>query len=338
MSTSNVRLGLVGAGRMGRFHAETVARRLRNVDLVAVADTTVGVADEVTSRLGGRPLLDPFDLIADSEIDAVLVAAPATCHSALVQACAEARKPVWVEKPMALTMEDASQTVAAARTAGVALQVGFNRRFDSAFASAHGIIDRGELGRVQLLRSLTRDPGLESPDRVPPWTIFRETLIHDFDLVLWLACGAKPIEVFAMADALVAPEYKSTGLLDTSVVQIRLEGGAMATVEACFSTSYGYDVRCEVLGSQGMVTAGDPVESTLKHFASAGCRQPTSPSDTDLFRDAYTAELAHFVDCVISGDTPAVTGEDARDALALAWASMMSVEEGRPVFMSELGV
>jgi myo-inositol 2-dehydrogenase / D-chiro-inositol 1-dehydrogenase len=126
-----------------------------------------------------------------------------------------------------------------------------------AFREAHDVVAAGGIGTPQLLRSLTRDPGLTNPGAVPPWTIFTQTLIHDFDSINWLNPGAEPVEVYATADALVAPDFKDAGLLDTAIVVVKFDNGAIATAEANFSAVYGYDVRAEVFGSAGMVTAGD---------------------------------------------------------------------------------
>ncbi len=336
LPTPPVRLGLIGAGRIGTFHGETVALRLPDAELVAVADPAEGAAEKLTSRLGGVAYTDPAELLASPDVDGVLIASSARFHTDLVVAAAAAGKAVWVEKPMAFTLEDADRAIAAAREAGVPLQVGFNRRFAADFAAAHDVIVSGGIGTVQLLRSLTRDPGLSNPGGVPPWTIYRETLIHDFDALLWFANGAKPVEVYAMADALVAPDFKANQLLDTSIVLIRFDNGAMATAEANFSAAYGYDVRGEVFGSAGMVVAGEQASTPMRHYNANGIQQMTARGDTILFRDAYTGELAHFVDCIRTGATPSVTGEDARAALVIANAAIKSIEENRPVKVSEV--
>jgi len=147
----------------------------------------------------------------------------------------------------------------------VALQVGFNRRFATDFAAGRQLVVDGAVGTPQLMRSLTRDPGLADPAAVPPWTIFLQTLIHDFDTLLWLNPGAEPTSVYATADALVAPEFKDSGLLDTAVVVITFDNGAIAVAEASFSAAYGYDVRGEVFGSAGMVSMGGAPKSPLVH-------------------------------------------------------------------------
>jgi len=176
---------------------------------------------------------------------------------------------------MAMTLSDADRAITACRTAGVPLQVGFNRRVAADFAAARQVVVDGGIGTPQLMRSLTRDPGLANPAAVPPWTIFTQTLVHDFDTLNWLNPGARAVEVGVMADALVAPDFKDSGLLDTAVVTIRYDNGAIATAEASFSAVYGYDVRGEVFGSAGMVTAGPPAQVTMAHWTSEGVERPT---------------------------------------------------------------
>jgi myo-inositol 2-dehydrogenase/D-chiro-inositol 1-dehydrogenase len=144
------------------------------------------------------------------------------------------------------------------------------------------------------------------------------------------------VDVYAVADALVAPEFKDAGLLDTAVVVVRFDNGAIATAEASFSAAYGYDIRGEVFGSAGMVTAGSTRTTAMQHWTADGLHAPTVRRDTDLFAAAYTAELSHFVDCVRTGTTPQVTGADARRALALALGCIRSVQEGRPVRLEEV--
>jgi myo-inositol 2-dehydrogenase/D-chiro-inositol 1-dehydrogenase len=183
---------------------------------------------------------------------------------------------------------------------------------------------------------VTRDPGGFNPANVPPTTIFNETLIHDFDALRFLNPGAEPAEVFALADALIRPDFSDRGLLDTAVVTVRFDNGALATAEASFQAVYGYDVRGEVLGSAGMLTVGDLRSTHLTTYGPAGLAAGCVRYDQDLFRDAYIAELAGFADCVRTGRTPAVTGQDARAALAIARAAIQSVTTASPVRIDEL--
>ncbi len=318
--SSPLSFGLIGAGWIGSFHAETLATRLPNTRLAAVADPVPGAAERFP---GARVDRDPLELIAYPEVQAVAICSPAASHTDLVVAAAHAGKHVFCEKPMALTLEDADRAITAAHAAGVALQVGFNRRFAADFAAMRARVDAGDIGTPQLLRSLTRDPGIsaEVAARVKPWTIFNETLIHDFDTLCWLNPGARVTEVYAQADALVHPEFADRGFLDTSVVQIRFDNGAFAIAEASFQAVYGYDIRGEVFGSGGVLQAGLAPEHAGR-------------INTELFADAYTAQFAHFADSVLAGSEPSVTGADARVALEIALAARESIETKAPVVLS----
>ena len=312
--------GLIGVGWIGSFHAETLATRLPNTRLAAVADPVPDAAERFS---GARAYTDPLALIADPNVEAVAICSPATSHADLVVAAATAGKHVFCEKPMALTLDDADRAIDAARTAGVALQVGFNRRFADDFAAVRAGVDAGAVGTPQLLRSLTRDPGIteEVAARVKPWTIFTETLIHDFDTLCWLNPGARVTEVYAQAAALVHPQFAEQGFLDTSVVQLRFDNGAFAIAEASFQAVYGYDIRGEVFGSGGVLQAGLPPERAGR-------------LNTELFADAYTAQFAHFASSVLAGTEPSVTGTDARIALEIALAARESIETLAPVMLS----
>lgn len=315
-----VRIGVVGTGRIGTFHAQTLARRVPEADLVGVADARPGGASALAAELGVREFETPSALITSPDVDAVVIAATSTAHADLVVEAAGAGKAIFCEKPMAMTLADADRAIAAAASAGVPLQVGFNRRFAADFVAARAVVERGGVGQPQLLRSVTRDPGLADPGAVPPWTIFTQTLIHDFDLLNWMNPGARAVEVSVMADALVAPDFKDVGLLDTAVVTIRYDNGAIAVAEASFSATYGYDVRGEVFGSGGMVTIGSPRQVTMEHWDGGGVRGLTARGDTELLGDAYAGEFAAFCSAAASRSAPVVTGADARAALAIALA------------------
>ncbi len=327
-----VGVALIGSGRMGAFHAETLALRLPQARLAAVVDPAPGAAERLAGALGAdRAYTDVVQAWDDPAVDAVVIAAPARSHADLAAAAAAAGKHVFCEKPMAVTLPDADRAIDAARAAGVVLQVGFNRRFAADWRAARGLLDDGTLGTPRLLRSLTRDPGGFDPSRVKPDTVFLETLIHDFDTLRFLNPGAEAEEVYAVADALVEPGWRDRGLLDTAVVTVRFDNGAVAVAEACFEAAYGYDVRGEVLGSGGMVTMGDGRRSGMALSGPAGRLVETVRGDQELFPEAYTAELAAFVDAVRAGTPATVTGEDARAALAIALAAAESVRAGRPV-------
>lgn len=341
MSTkSPVRVALIGAGRIGSNHAELVALHVPGATLVAVADPTPNA-----ERLAADLDVDVVErsaeaVLARSDVDAVLITTPARSHTDLVVQAAGAGKHVFVEKPMAVTLADADRAIAAAEADGVVLQVGFNRRFAPGWIAARAAIDAGRVGTPQLLRSVTRDPGPFSADpaRIPPGTIFLETLIHDFDALCFLNPGARPTRVTAIADALIRPDAKADGHLDTAVVTVEFDNGAIAVAEANFSALYGYDVRAEVFGSGGMVTAGDGRSSDMTYYGPDGVGVDTARRDTELLHSAYLGEFVAFVTAIRTGTPATVTGGDARTALSIALAAIDSAAQGRSVEIADIEV
>ncbi|WP_024365517.1 Gfo/Idh/MocA family oxidoreductase [Arthrobacter sp. TB 26] len=340
-----VRIGLIGSGWMGAFHAESVARRVPGAELAAIADPNVESAAALATTLGaGKVTADAADILADPEIDAVIIASPARFHSSLIAQAANAGKHVFCEKPAGQGLDELDAALAAVEAAGVHFQIGFNRRYAEDFRAAKKDISAGTIGTPQLLRSLTRDPGtgrIPHAARVPAWTVFLETLIHDFDTLNWFNEGAEPVEVYALADALVEPGLRDQGFLDTAVVTIRYSNGSIAVAEANFSALYGYDIRGEVFGSKGMVQAGRATETAARRFTAEGMSSDTPRLNIELFRQAYTDELVDFADAVRARRdgtrapsaayslTPGAT--DARRALAMALACIESVKRGTPV-------
>lgn len=323
-----VRIALVGAGRIGAAHADTLARRVPDARLVAVVDPRPGAADAVADLFGARGETEVDAVLGASDVDAVVVAASSVAHRDLVVAAADAGKHVFCEKPAGMSLAEIDEARRATVAAGVAFQVGFNRRFAREFAAARDLVANGDLGEVRQLRSLTRDPGRgpSDPDVVPPWTIFTQTLIHDFDTLSFLNPGARAVDVVATAGSLLFPGHPT--LLDHATVVVRYSNGAIGTAEASFAAVYGYDVRGEVLGSEGMVTMGEGASSSLRVHGAAGRTASTAHSDTDLLRDAYAAEFAELGAAVREGRAPSVGGDDAFAAFAIAQACIDSMTVG----------
>jgi myo-inositol 2-dehydrogenase/D-chiro-inositol 1-dehydrogenase len=210
VSHSRVRIGLIGAGRIGASHAALLAEHVTTAELVAVADPRPGVAAALAEPLGARGETRPEAVLAATDVDAVVIAASSTAHSDLVAAAAEAGKHVFCEKPAGTTLAEIDRGRAATADAGIAFQVGFNRRFARDFRAARDAVAAGRVGVVRQMRSLTRDPGTElaNPGAIPPGTVFTQTLIHDFDTLNWLNPGARAVDVLATADALIAARHR----------------------------------------------------------------------------------------------------------------------------------
>lgn len=334
-----VNIGLIGAGRIGSSHAALIAQSVPNARLSAIADPVSGAAAALAEQLGVEKSYESSDeLFADQDIDAVVITAPARFHATLVEAAAAAGKAIFCEKPAGVSLEEVQRVRRTVQEHGVVFQIGFNRRFANGLPEARAAIDDGRLGTPQLLRSTTRDPGLANPGAVAPWTIFLETLIHDFDTLNFLNPGARATKVHALADALVAPDFKGHGLLDTAVVTIQYDNGAIATAEASFSAAYGYDTRAEVFGSGGMVTAGELPASSMRYYGPNGLTVDTMRGDTQSMRLAYTAELQAFTDAA-AGAAPIGPGvETAVAALQIAMACIESYKTGSTVELTAPGV
>jgi myo-inositol 2-dehydrogenase / D-chiro-inositol 1-dehydrogenase len=328
-------VALVGAGHIGGFHARTLARGLPGARLVGIADPAPGRAQAAATEVGGgRATTDYRELLADAGVDAVVIAAPAAYHAEIIEAAARAGKAVFCEKPIADTLAAADRALDAVRSAGVLLQIGFQRRFDAGFRRAHELAASGALGPIQLLRSITRDPVPDPPVVRTTWSIFDDTLVHDFDVLRWLA-GSEPRAVFAQAGALNEP-FRSAQVRDTAVATVSFHNGALGTADSSFWAPYGYDVRAEVFGPKGMVTVGDGRANSAVVHTHAGSLSQRAFWFMDLFRDAYVAELTDFVACARTGKAPACTGADGRAALAMALAAIRSAQTGALVDVAEV--
>jgi myo-inositol 2-dehydrogenase / D-chiro-inositol 1-dehydrogenase len=327
-----VSVAVLGAGRIGRKHAETLALKVPEGRLAVIADPAEEAARAASEAARGAPWTTDFAAaLADPAVAAVVIAAPTNLHAELICQAAAAGKQIFCEKPIALTLAEADEALAAVREAGVLLQIGFQRRFDPAYERAHAAVKRGDLGRLYLLRSTTRDP--EPPPenylRAAP-SILTDTTTHDVDMLRWLA-GSEVTEVFAAGAALIRDEHAKRGLVDTTVCTLRFESGALGFIDNCWHAAYGYDVRTEVLGAGGALEVGHAQETALARFSREGVTRDYPYWFLDRFGPAYERELADFVRCVAERAAPRVTGEDARETLHVAVAAVQSLNEGRPV-------
>lgn len=329
---------MLGAGNIGRFHAHTVAYKTPDAELAAVADTSQAAARELAEATRApRWSLDADEVLADTSIRAVLIATPGGTHARLIEKAAAAGKHVFCEKPIALNLPDIDAALDAVRRAGVNLQIGFQRRFDPGYMRARQLIDEGRIGRVYMVHSRTRDPHLPTPEYLRSCGgLFRDTSVHDFDSIRWLA-GCEVEQVYATGAVLVDPAVGEAGDVDTAVVTLRLANGAIATVDNSRQAVYGYDVRAEVLGSEGSLEVSRPRQTPTTYLARDGVCHDHVYWYIERFGAAYEAEVQAFVRCVLDGAQPAVTGEDGRAATALGIAAQRSLETGLPVQMHARG-
>jgi myo-inositol 2-dehydrogenase/D-chiro-inositol 1-dehydrogenase len=323
------RIAIVGAGRIGRLHAENLAR-VPGLELVAVADPEPGE---------GVTVADWRELLERPDVDAVAVCSPTALHAEQVAAFAEAGKHVFCEKPIAADLAGADQALAAAEAAGIVLQVGYNRRFDRNFAAVRAAVASGRVGRPLIVRITARDP--EPPSRSylqgrGPGTIFVDTTSHDLDLVRFVT-GEEIVEVSARGGSLVSDDARELGMVDTAVTTVVTASGTLATIDNCWVAAYGYDQRLEVHGSDGTAQAGNERRDTTVLADGAGFHTPALPYFfLDRYAESFVVELQAFAAALDGAPVP-VTGRDGRAALAAAQAAALSAVESRIVRLDELG-
>jgi len=332
-----VTVGLIGLGAMGRIHAENLAA-LPEARLLAVASRREETGRAVAAHLGVPRVYDDYAaLLADEDIKAVVIAAATPEHAGLVTAAAEAGKAIFCEKPVALTLEKMDAVLAAVKKAGVPFQIGFMRRFDAAYMEAKRRIEAGAIGQPVLFRGTSRDPCLPAPEdksALARGSLFIDLGIHDYDMARWLM-DDEVVEVYATGAALVYPQLREFGDLDNGLVFLRFAGGGLGCIDLSRNARYGYDVRTEVLGSEGGLQIGELERTPLRLMSTAGVCHDTYPWYPERFAAAYREELRHFL-LLVQGEAEArATGEDGRAALAIALAVVQSFRSGQPVRLGE---
>jgi myo-inositol 2-dehydrogenase/D-chiro-inositol 1-dehydrogenase len=319
-----------GAGRMGAIHAANIAAHPA-ARLHTVVDTNQAAAKRLASRHGAA-VSAQAETLADPDIDAVVIASSTDTHAGLVEAAARAGKAIFCEKPLDLDRRRAEACLAVAKQCGVPLMVGFNRRFDPNFARLEREIRSGRIGKLETLTITSRDPAPPPLDFVRrSGGLFRDMMIHDLDMACWLA-GETPIEIFAMASVLVDPAIGEAGDVDTAVVTLRMQSGALCQISNSRRAVYGYDQRIEAFGSKGALRGENVVESTVAFAGADGIvTDKPLPFFLERYAEAYRRELDHFIGAVADGTAPMVGGDDGIRGLALADAAAKSYRTGRPI-------
>jgi myo-inositol 2-dehydrogenase/D-chiro-inositol 1-dehydrogenase len=332
-----VRIGLVGTGRIGRLHAELLATRVEGAALAAICDVDRAAAAEVADRLRVPAFASAEELFELPEVDAIAIATSTDTHADAVVAAAGTGRPIFCEKPVALDLAETDRVLAAVDESGVFFQVGFNRRFDPAHASVHRAVSTGALGDVHLVRISSRDPA------PPPLGyarvsggIFLDMTIHDFDMARFVT-GSDVVEVYACGAVRITPELAELGDVDTAVVTLFHDSGALTAIDNSRQAVYGFDQRVEAFGSLGMAASESPLAHTGVLRTADGTRAPALPYFfVERYLASYIAQWEAFAAAVQSGGTAPVAGADARAALAIALAAGRSLREERPVKVTEI--
>ena len=334
-----VRIGIIGAGRIGKVHCESIGRYVKNAVVACVADPFMDEGTEQTLRaLGAEKVTKDYrEILADKSVDAVLICSSTDTHAQISVEAIKAGKHVFCEKPVDHDVKKILTVKEALQGGGVKYQVGFNRRFDHNFEAVKKAIDAGRIGHLDVLKICSRDPAAPSADYIKvSGGIFLDMTIHDFDMVRYLSSDEVE-SVYAVGGVTVDKAIGEAGDIDTAVVTMKLKGGALAVIDNCRRAAYGYDQRAEAFGSLGQIAVANDASSTAVISDANGV---TAGKPLYFFLErymqAYVKEVSEFVRC-IEEDRPVPVGiEDGLQAVVIGLAAKRSLQTGAPVRLDDI--
>lgn len=338
MTNNRLNIGLIGAGMIGKLHAQNLAFRIPEASLLAIADINETAAREVAERCRVPKVVNDYhELLADPSVDAVVICSSTHTHARIIIEAAQAGKHIFCEKPIDFSLERIDQALAQVSQSGVKLQIGFNRRFDANFARVRQAVASGEIGEPHLLHIVSRDPEPPTPEYVKTsGGIFMDMTIHDFDMARFLV-GCEVEEIFTYGGVRIDPEIGKAGDLDTALLMFKFEDGTLGTIDNSEKALYGYDQRVEVFGSKGAIHIANNYPNTAT-ISSAESIHRDLPLYFFIERyvDSYIAEMSAFTQAVLEDRPTPVTGSDGRVPVVMALAARKSYDERRPVKCSEV--
>ena len=333
-----LKIGLVGLGRLGKVYARDLSTRLPETTLVAVADRDRDLAAQI-----GRDFDVPHvhataeELIANAEVEAVVVVSPTHTHRDVVIAAMKARKPTFCEKPLALTLDECRAIESAVAQSGAFFQMGFMRRFDPGYAAAKKRIEAGAIGRPVVFKSTSRDPfppSLEYANPASSGGILVDMGIHDIDLARWFMGEIDTVS--AVGATLVYPELATVGDFDNAIATLVFADGRLGVLDLTRNGIYGYDISTEVLGNEGTIRVGYLRETPILEMTKNSVAHDTVPYFMERFERAYALQLQNFAQNVLNDKEPSITIRDGVEALRVALAATASCKGGRPVKVSSI--
>ncbi len=335
---TKVNIAVIGAGRIGRLHAEHLAYRVAGARLVAITDLRKQAAEECAATLGvPQAFQDHRRVLDDPEVQAVVICSSTDTHASLIAEAATAGKHIFCEKPIALELKQIDGALAEVAAAGVKLQVGFNRRFDPNFRRIWELVRKGTIGKTHLLRIASRDPAPPPIEYVKvSGGIFLDMMIHDFDMARYIV-DDEVRELYAVGGIRIDPKIGKAGDIDTAVVTLKFANGCFGTIDNSRQAVYGYDQRVEVFGSKGMVSTENNTPNRTRLTTSEAVREDLPLYFfMERYIESYLNEMNAFIECIIEDKVPPVTGRDARVPVVMGKAARLSYEQNRPVALSEI--
>lgn len=333
-----IRIGVIGAGRIGKVHTETIAQRIAEAEVVAVVDVDISAAQELADRFMIKNVSDNYiDIVNNPDVDAVLICSPTGTHADLVIEVAKAGKHIFCEKPIALNLNDIRRALKAVDESGVKFMVGFNRRFDSNFKKIKEMVTSGKIGEPQILKITSRDPAPPPPDYVAAsGGMFLDMTIHDFDMARFIV-GSEVDEIFVFGDVRIDERIRRAGDVDTAVVTLKFENGALGVIDNSRQAVYGYDQRVEIFGSNGMVKVDNNAPDNHDYYSKDGVHSSLPLNFfMDRYVEAYASEMKEFCRAIVDERPVPVGGKDGLLSIVIGLAAKRSLAEKRPVKVSEI--
>lgn len=333
-----IRIGIIGAGRIGKLHAENISYYIPGVEIKTIADVFAHKITDWAAGLGIKNVVEDYhEILNDPEIDAVLICSSTNTHAQISVEAAEAGKHIFCEKPVDLSIDKIEKAIKAVEKAGVKFQVGFNRRFDHNFKKVRDFVLEGRIGQPHIIKITSRDPAPPPAEYVKvSGGMFLDMTIHDFDMARYLS-GSEVEEVYVQAAVLVDPEIGKAGDVDTAVITLKFENGALGVIDNSRKAAYGYDQRVEVFGSKGSAAAyNDTPTNTLLSTEEGVFSDKPLYFFLERYKNSFIDEMKDFFDAIVNDKPTPVTAVDGLKPVLIGLAAKKSLAEGRPVRISEI--
>jgi myo-inositol 2-dehydrogenase/D-chiro-inositol 1-dehydrogenase len=334
---NKIKFGIAGVGRMGSIHLENLVTKFQDAEVVAISDINPNI-NTLAEKFGVSKVYNQYeDMVNDKEVEALVICSPTNFHANHIILAAKAGKQIFCEKPMDLSLETVKEVLEIVEAAGVKLMIAFNRRFDPNFKKVQRIVSEGKIGKPQVVKITSRDPGPPPVSYIKvSGGLFLDMAIHDFDMARFMV-NHEVEEVYATGAVFVDPEIEKAGDIDTAVTTLTFKNGTIAVIDNCRKAAYGYDQRLEVFGDSGMCGSENKLHDNNFHYDANGVHTAL-PLDffTDRYADSYFNEMRAFIECLKNNEAPPTNGHDGIMSLAIGLAARKSLKENRPVKLTEI--
>ena len=333
-----LKIGVIGAGRIGKVHTETIAQNVPEAEVIAIADTNIAEAELLAKRFGIPQYSKSYkDILENSEVEAVLICSPTNTHAQYIVEAARAGKHIFCEKPIDLDLATIQNALNVVDECGVKLMLGFNRRFDPNFKKIKDMVVDGKIGEPHILKITSRDPAPPPAEySAVSGGMFLDMTIHDFDMARFIV-GSEVEEVYVSAGVMVDKKIGEAGDVDTAVITLKFENGAIGIIDNSRKAVYGYDQRAEIFGSKGMIKVDNNAPDNHEYYSANGVHASLPLNFfMDRYTEAYATEIKEFCEAVLKNEKISVGGKDGLLAVAIGLAAKKSCAEKRPVKVSEV--